>query len=81
MEARSNLDPERPDFLHDRLSASDRARRPVEGGEEPVPGRVDLGPSKALEEGTHAQVVSLDEITPTRVAELRKLLRRTERYP
>ncbi len=51
---------------------------PSNEAKEAVAGRVDLGTSEALEEGAHARVMSLDEVTPTRVAELGELLGRAD---
>ena len=62
----------------DRQRASDRSRRAVERGEEAVPGGVHLGPAEPAEQVPHDAVVTLDEIAPSRVAELRRFPGRTD---
>ena len=70
VQARAHVEAERATHVRDRPRAADRARRPVEGGEEPVAGRVDLAPAEALELATHERVVALEQLAPAAVAEL-----------
>src|SRR2546426_5327300 len=46
VEARTDLDPQLVDAVDDRESATDRARRPVEDGQESIASAVDLATAK-----------------------------------
>ena len=72
------LEPEVSNRFADRLCAPDAARGAVERGEEPVAGRVDLGPAEPAEERSNGAVMTFDEIAPAAVAELRGLRRRPD---
>src|SRR5207244_9408051 len=71
-----NLEPELADAVDDSLGAANRPRRPVEGGEEPVAGRVLLFSAKARQLAANEPVVPLKQVAPRAVAELRRPLRR-----
>jgi hypothetical protein len=64
--------------LGDRAGAADRSSRPVEAGEEPVTGRIELPSVIADELSTDDRVVPLEELAPCPVAELHRLLRRAD---
>ena len=72
--ADADVDPERRHRRYDRRRAPDRARWPVERGEEPVPRRVDLHAAVPGELTPDASVVLLDQLLPVAIAELRGLL-------
>ena len=55
--------------VSDRSRAADRARRPVEGGEEPVAGRLHFATAERLELVADGGVVIVEELLPTAVAE------------
>src|SRR5436305_605987 len=71
-------EPEPADALATSLGAADGARRSVERGEEPVPGRVLLLTAIARELAANEQVVPLEQLAPAPVAELRRPLRRPD---
>src|SRR4030095_15109295 len=54
------------------------ACRTVEGGEDPVPGGVELPAAEAGELPTHTRVVLAEQLAPAVVAELGPLRRRTD---
>src|SRR5262249_61859438 len=64
VQARPDLDPEGLDRVANRHAAADRARRPVERGEEPVAGRVDLPAAEAVKLAADRRVVALEQLTP-----------------
>src|SRR5439155_4702860 len=66
VETRAHLQPELSDGLVDRARAADRARRPVEAGEESVSGSIELTPAEAVELPTHERVVRCDQLRPRR---------------
>ncbi len=55
--AGTHREPERAESVLDRLRAADRARRPVEDREDPVPGGIDLLAGEAVELASHRLVV------------------------
>ena len=71
MQARSNLEPERPHRGSDGLPATDRLRRRVERGEEAVAGAVDLISAESGEKFTDLDVMRLDQSQPPPIAERR----------
>src|SRR5918912_4581027 len=71
VQAGAQLDAEPPHRLLDRVGGADRPRRPVEGGEEAVAGRVDLAPAVAGELRADRRLVRLEQLAPAAVARLR----------
>jgi len=68
------VQPERSKRLPDRLSAADRAGRSVERREEAVPYRIHLGPAVSADQRPDDRVVPFEQLAPTAVSELRRLL-------
>ena len=60
----ARLQAERLESVDDRLAAPDRARRPVEGGEEAVAGGVALLPAEPAELAPHERVVTREQVAP-----------------
>src|SRR6266511_3454042 len=71
VEPSANLQPEVSHGVTDRACAPDRARRPVEAGEEAISCRVDLAARKPDQLPPNALVVLLEELPPPPVAKLR----------
>ena len=78
MHSCADLEPEVSDRAADRLCAPDAAGRSVERREEPIAGRIDLGPAEPADERSDGTVMTLDEIAPAAVAELCSLRRRPD---
>ena len=70
VEAGPDLEPLRSDGVADRERGADRARRSVEGGEEPVACRLDLAPAEPLQGEPDDPVVRRERLAPARVAQL-----------
>ena len=66
----ADLEPERAHRLRDRGGAADRARGPVEGGEEAVAGALHLAAAVAVERLAEERVVALEQEAPAAVAHL-----------
>ena len=69
VQARAHVEADAAHVLDDRACATNRARRPVERGEEPVARRVDLHSAKALEVATNDLVVTFEQIAPASVTQ------------
>ena len=69
VQAGADLEPELAYGGSDRLRAADCSDRPVEGGEEPVAGRVDLATAEAAELLADERVVAFDAAPATRIAD------------
>src|SRR5581483_4818707 len=69
VQAGAHLEAELPHRLNDRTRAADRPRRPVEGGEEAVPGRVQLTAAEAGELAAYELVVAREQLPPGAIAE------------
>src|SRR5581483_11728882 len=69
VQAGAHLEAELPHRLHDRARTADRPRRPVEGGEEAVPGRVQLTAAEAGELAAYELVVAREQLPPGAIAE------------
>src|SRR5919197_291292 len=78
VEPGSELEPEPPDRLLDRVGGPDCPRRSVECCEEAVPRGVDLLPPETVELDTNGLVVRLEQLAPAPVAELHRALRRAD---
>ena len=78
MDPGADLELERPDGLDDRLRAAHGAGGSVERCEEPVSGGVDLDPVIPPEDRADRGVVALDGLPPSSVAELGRLLGRSD---
>src|SRR5512133_3067365 len=78
VQARAHVEADAANVFDDRARATDCSRRPVEGGEETVAGRVDLDAPKALEIATHDLVVLLEQIAPAAIAKLTCSIRRAD---
>ena len=70
VEPRPNLDSEVADCPVDCRCAADAARRPVEGCEEPVAGRIELMSTMACQLRSHERVMRFEQRTPSRIAKL-----------
>ena len=79
VEPGAHLDAQRPRRRGDRVRARDRARRPVERGEDVVAARVDLAPAEALELAPLAASERVEQLAPLAVAQLGEPLRSTRR--
>jgi hypothetical protein len=77
VQARTNLEAEEADGLHDRSRATNSTRRAVEGGEEAVACGVDFVPAEAPELATHGRVVLFEQVAPPAVGELGRACCRT----
>ena len=75
MEAGSDLEAQGAHAVADRLGAPDRARRAVEGCEEPVAGDADLAPPVLTQSASDDVVVVREQFLPPPVAELDRALR------
>src|SRR5205085_8896475 len=73
-----NLQPERCDGVHDRTTAANGARRPVERSQEAVARRVDLPSAEPRELAAHGLVMRLEQVPPAPVAELARALGRAD---
>src|SRR5439155_23692783 len=69
VEPRADLDPQRTDRVASGEAAAHGARRAVEGCVEPVTSRVPLGTAVPLKVRANGDVVSLDDVAPTPIAE------------
>src|SRR5207253_7092037 len=65
----ADLDPQRTDRVASGEAAAHGARRAVEGCVEPVTSRVPLGTAVPLKVRANGDVVSLDDVAPTPIAE------------
>jgi len=65
----AEVDPDLARGSHHRLRALDRHRGGVEGREEPITCGIDLSTTEAVQLGSHARVVHLEEIGPRPVSE------------
>src|SRR2546423_1061407 len=72
----AELESEAAHTVADRAGGADRARRPVEGGEEAVAGRVHLAAAVAAKLGANRGLVRLEQLAPAAGAELDPPLRR-----
>jgi hypothetical protein len=72
VEADPHLQTELSQRVPDRARTADCPHRPVEGGEEAVPGRVHLAPTEANEVPADQCVVALEDFPPLPVAELHR---------
>src|SRR5207245_1380695 len=72
VQARADLQAEPPHDLGDRAGTADGTGGAVEAGEEAVPGHIELGAAEAEELAANQRVVSLEEVPPGAVAELRR---------
>ena len=70
VQAGADLEAQRRDAVPERGCAADRACGAVEGGEEAVPGRVDLVAAEALELAADGNTVGLEQLAPAAVAEV-----------
>ena len=70
MDAGTDVEPERPERVPDLDGTADRAGRPVERGQEPVPGGVELLAREASELAANRRVVLVEEGSPARVPEI-----------
>src|SRR2546423_13682646 len=71
VEPGAELEPEAAHAVPDRAGGADRSRRPVEGGEEAVPGGVDLAAAVADELAADGGLVRLGQLAPAPAAGLR----------
>src|SRR5581483_8469844 len=78
VQARPHVDSELVHAVRDRTRAPDPARRPVEGREEAVAGRVELAAAVPGELLPHERMVPLDELAPASVPQLDRLRRRAD---
>ena len=78
VEAGADLDPECPERIADRRGSLDSASRPVEGGEEPVTGCVELPPLIPRKLAANDGVMPLKQFSPGRVADARGELGRAD---
>src|SRR5262245_20842291 len=76
VQAAAHLKAERAYRIADRAGTANRARRPVEGGEEAVARGVDLTPAVLLQHRASLGVERLEQFTPGMVAERRGALGR-----
>src|SRR5207253_6803113 len=76
MHPRPDLQAERQHGLGDGLRAPDGPSRPVEGGEEPIAGGVDLPPSEPFDQGTNSLVMGIEQFSPAAIPQRGRLLRR-----
>jgi hypothetical protein len=75
VDARPDLDPELANAFPDRPRCADGTRRPVQGREKAVAGRVDLAATEAVELAPDARMMLADDLAPAPVAELRRARR------
>ncbi len=78
VQAGAHVEAQVANTLGDRTGAADRARRPVETREEAVAGDVELGAAEANELAADQRVMTLEELPPRAVAELRCFRRRAD---
>jgi hypothetical protein len=71
VQADPDLQPQVPEPGPDGVGGPDRAGRPVEGGQEPVAGRLDLTASEPREIPPHQVLVAFKEAVPAAVASTR----------
>jgi hypothetical protein len=81
VETRADVEAKPAQLLSDHARAPDRPRRPVEGGQEAVAGRVHLAALEALELPADGSVVRGEQVAPTAVAELDGLFASSRRRP
>jgi hypothetical protein len=74
----ADLELEPPKGVADRGGSPNRSCGPIERREEAISGRVELAPVVAPELLADDRVVSLQQLTPARIAEARCQLRRTD---
>ena len=70
VDAGPDVEPERPEGVPDLDGTADRAGRPVERGQEAVPGGVELLPGEASERTADRRVVLVEQGSPARVPEI-----------
>ena len=74
----SKLEPEGVHGVTDGDSATDRARRSIEGRKEAVAGGVDLPPAEALQLTPHGHMVAFEQVHPALITECEGSLSRPD---
>jgi hypothetical protein len=75
VDPRSDLDPHRPNAIHDRRRCADAARWSVERGEETVTSGIDLAAAKPGDDAADEAVMSLRQGSPIPIPDRRRTFR------